>query len=257
MYDAPDELEFPPTSLKGQLGHALASAWSYGSLRPTYASHHESKWFIPLDELDRIIAEDSVKTEVESWDIFSDQDDIIRLVHDIIRVHSFYDKSGLNDSSEPSGQKRFTRQKLFAILILIGKPQIIIELVNAGIYDAHLPFRYTDGRMKIQRSTNKDLTTIYSFEKWNNRDFDLFQMYQWYMLAPRFNFRSKDVPIVHRYLLDKMTPLPFVNDEHRPSMYREDGAVRGVTNGVVRRVRIHPAHYRSLGNVVSRIYFKN
>lgn len=244
IQDLPQELDVPSPSLEEQLRNAfIKSAWrSYGS---DETDQHEKKKFLPLNELDKIITEESVKGELQSWNMFNDETVIIEHVRNIVRVRTFHDRS-MGDLEAAKATKT-ARKKLFAILILTGKERTIIDLIKEKIYDLHLPFALDDTE-KLQHRIKDGSKTIEAFEKWGSKDHDLFSMYQWYMMAPWLLFSSKDRPQqISKYILDGKAPLPFIKDAE---VADNEPAARGGF-GAVRRVKIHPAHYPSLDSMVS------
>lgn len=229
----PGDLEVTPQNLEKELREALVkSAWgaSEKNMLPV-------KKFLPLNKLDDIITKSSVKAELESWGSL-DEEEIALMVHAIWSLYTIRDKgpSSLADNR----MSKTTRRRLFAILILAGKPQAILELIKGKIFDIHLPFTQNSETQTLrwqERADNKP-QDIAAFADWAERDHDLFNMYQWNLLAPYFSLSSKESPKVHTYRLEGMRPLPFITDPLIAS--NNDPATGGFAE--VRRVKIHEAH---------------
>lgn len=233
----PGELQLGNT---GKLEAELRNALIMSTWRPHGATDMQTlpkkKLFLPLDKLDKIITKQSVKAEILSWGP-RDVEDVERIAHDIWGQHTVRDR----DSPIEDGKfSKTTRRKLFAILILTGSAQTILGLIEEKIFDIHLPFTVDPDNqtMKIQWKADGELQEISAFSDWMLRYHDIFDVYQWYMLAPYFVLSSKEAPKVHTYKLQGMRPLPFITDS---TFEGHDDPISGGF-GEVRRVRIHEAH---------------
>ena len=239
------DLEVNPQNLEKELREALVkSAWRLSTA--SQANMVPVKKFLPLDRLDKIITKCSVKAELESWPSL-DEENVALMTHAIWGLHSVCDKGAT--SLADNRMSKTTRRRLFAILMLAGKPQAILELIKDEIFDIHLPFTQDPETQasKIQRKPGDKPQDIAAFADWAERDHDLFHMYQWNLLAPYFALSSKESPKVHTYKLEGMRPLPFITD---PFIARDtDPATGGFAE--VRRVKIHEAHLDKGGHGVS------
>lgn len=239
-----DDLQINTKSLERELREGLLiSVWSPHSSSEAHTI--PKKKFLPLDKLDKIVTKSSVRAEIQSWDLGSEED-LARMIHDIWGKHSVYDRASRIEDGKLS---ETSRRKLFAILILTGKARTILGLIEAGISDHHLPFIVDSDTqtMKIQRNADNKPQDIAAFADWESRDHDLFNIYQWHMLAPYFVLSSKENPKVHTYKLQGMRPLPFISDK---SLACNHDPVNGGF-GEVRRVRIHEAHLAPGSQMVS------
>lgn len=234
----PGDLQINSKSLEKELREALLiSAWhphshSEGQMIP--------KKFLPLDKLDQIITKSSVRAEIKSWGPRSEED-LAQKVHEIWGQHTVYDRA--------RKLLKTSRRKLFAILTLTGKAQTILGLIDAGIYDNHLPFTMDSDTetMKIQWKAEDEPQDIAVFAEWELRDHSLFYVYQWHMLAPYFVLSSKQSPKVHTYKLLAMMPLPFIPND---SVACNHDPVNG-DSSEVRQVQIHQAHLDPGSHMVS------
>jgi hypothetical protein len=219
----------PRPSLEKQLRDAIiSSAWL----------PNQKKKFLPLDKLDDIINLQSVEGVVRSWGI-ENKADVDYYTKAILNRHSMKERDGSADD----GKFCLTsRRRLFAILIMVGKAESICDFVSECIFDRHLPFT-VDPEHKIMKMTCKkglELDDVCAFSSWSDRDVDLFDLYQWQLLAPYFALSSKDKPKIHTYTLEGMRPLPFVVD---PTLKEDEDSGLAVGGfGEVRRVMIHKGH---------------
>lgn len=158
--------------------------------------------------------------------------DIQNLTNQIYKPRAYTNPVSQEDS--------FTsRRKLFAILVMIRKPQRIIPLIQKGIGDEHLPFQ-TESVTRDPRSSEAfGLNHLLEVDgngedSWTDLEVDLVSQYQWYLLAPVFKMSG---PKLAHYSLSKGWPLPFIQD-----ITGLNDAVQGGF-GDVRKVKIHPAHH--------------
>lgn len=198
----------------------------------------QKKKFLPLDKLDDIIKLQSVEGVVRSWGI-ENKADVDYFTKAIVNRHTLLERDGSADD----GKFCLTsRRRLFAILIMVGKAESIRDFVSEFIFDRHLPFTVDQEHktMKVRCNRGRELANVLAFSSWSDRDLDLFDLYQWQLLAPYFALSSKDEPKIHTYTLEGMKPLPFVMD---PTLKEDEDkglAVGGF--GEVRRVMIHKGH---------------
>ncbi|KAK3291275.1 uncharacterized protein B0H64DRAFT_450915 [Chaetomium fimeti] len=148
------------------------------------------------------------------------------------------------------------RRKLFAILTLIDKGDLIIKLVQEGIDDGHLPFDVDPviGSLSCQVRGDEGAHKTYEIKDfalspggdswWKPRDSDLFFNYQWQLLAPHFDMLcpyDDKCPTTRRPTNYRFRPeeiLPFIkpiSEEWEP--VEQPGGF-----SVMKKVHIHPAH---------------
>ncbi|KAF2815138.1 uncharacterized protein BDZ99DRAFT_567033 [Mytilinidion resinicola] len=193
-------------------------------------AHKESKGFLPLDKLNQLVVEDSV---VESLKKCMPELSVAR----VGRLAKNICPGSVRHSSRPS----FCR--IFAILVMIERPQEIPIFVNNNITDHELPLvkarNENTGRSELRRKTqpNKSLECL---NKWSSLLVDLFEGYQWTLLS-RFFSRGNN-GAVRFYPLDDQTILPFIEDSSRDATLEDDEDFQG-GHGSVSRVKIHPSHF--------------
>jgi hypothetical protein len=128
--------------------------------------------------------------------------------------------------------------KLFAILVCLTKGHLMLEFLEEGINDTHLPFERTDKRGNSINfklcSKNHPKHPIKCMENWDQGDIINFYRDQWCVLAPVFD-RGEDV--LHQDLDDNCI-LPFLEDNERSDKARKGGF------GFVWEIVIHPAHQK-------------
>lgn len=127
--------------------------------------------------------------------------------------------------------------RIFAILILMRKPESIVSFYIQEIGDTDLPFHRdeVDGaeiRLHLRSDRKETGIHIEAFATWSPLDIISFDNYQWYMVSPFF--RGRDERTTPFYSLHKRTILPFIE-------YDAEG--RKGSFATVRRARIHPAHH--------------
>lgn len=213
-----------PDSLATMLRDALVkSQWPYPGERES-----QDVLFVPLDALDSIITKDSVRAEIESWNLFNELE-LERTVEDILKPHA------LKDSTSTTAV--LSRRKLFAILIMIDTPQAILELIDNDIHDQDLPF-LLDEKDAHSLERQGDARKLSIFSSWNSKDRDQFSFVQWYFLAPSFKVNENPREITN-YLLSKNTPLPFITCQGLHG-HTYIGAEAG---RYIHKLAIHTAHY--------------
>lgn len=165
--------------------------------------------FIPADALNRVITQQAVHEELDrSTDLSAS--DISLISHTI---------------SESA-------RKIFAILVCIGKVDLISSFLRESIIDADLPFNIPKGS-----SQQKEwVSPIEAFEGWSSRELDDFRRVQWYFLAPVFTGARPQ-----HYELDDNCVMPFIKDTEHEA---QSGGFSDVWEVV-----IHPAHQKLFDSV--------
>ncbi|KAI0964733.1 kinase-like domain-containing protein [Xylaria arbuscula] len=198
---------------------------------------YNTRMYIPEDKQSEIITEYNVSATLKHATVTSHGEGLQSLVDQVI-------PPDLAPGSAQAIESR-SRQKLFAILIMLGVPEKIHTFIRDNIWDSHLPLHrnLVEKRWECYDNVNGDKVLKIARFMDHIRDphshledllEDLFEKYQWYMIAPVFDLSG---PELMHYSLLKNTPLPFIED--RPG---GEHPVRGGF-GEVRRVRIHPAHH--------------
>lgn len=211
----------PVSKLETSLHRALLEGTSNYQLR-----------YIPADKQDELITMEAV-SEVMNATGTCLNDDIVRYI--VGQDDQYLTPSNLS-MQKSSGT---CRRKLFAILVMLGVPAKIHSFINEGIWDRHLPFQRRPTTNEWEYRDDNSVAgsrrvRCFQDDTWDQRSVVLFDIYQWYLLSPVFDF---DHPRLMHYCLHRKTPLPFIEvcSENRRSI---NGGF-----GEVRRVRIHPAHH--------------
>jgi len=129
-------------------------------------------------------------------------------------------------------------KKTFAVLVLVGEPQVMLDLVDEGLVDDDLPLS-RQGRMDMGDFNNLRSTcstkTFRSFAAWGGDHLvDSSLDTQWLVLAPVFDASGQD------YVLDPNCPLSV--DTMAP------GARIGLFSQVY-HAQVHPAHQQGFKEV--------
>ncbi|KAI0438306.1 kinase-like domain-containing protein [Xylaria telfairii] len=182
--------------------------------------------FLPLGELERICQESVVRRELKR----AFRNSSTKLVES-------YTKYVCDDSRNPK-QRENTSVKLFAILVLMGKLDMIGDLIEAGIKDRHLPLRKSKTKypsdfmlVKNEITVNGVLEQITCCENWGSNDKNEFYSRQWGLLSPYFD-KAEDGSVV-LYDLDEQVIMPWTTIGEQ--------AVGGFSD--VMHVTIHKDHH--------------
>jgi hypothetical protein len=204
--------------------------------------------FLPIDELEDMIDLENIITELELSEC--PEVDLVTIAQQV-----------WNPRADKSGQGQTSRQRIFAILCLLQKASQIVSFIDEDIFDHDLPFIFQkagptgDVYREIQQDSATVLNPIRAFtsDVWIASVRDMFDKYQWQMLAPCFKFSYGAAEKVLHFNLKDQTIMPFIEDqvmpfiegeaedktqqEFSPTFIREGGF------SFVRRVKIHPAHF--------------
>ena len=162
--------------------------------------------FLPLDVIDKEITEENVKAEMKRK------------------------KFNLLNSQVPKNVVQ-NAKKVFTILVIIGEPNAIKDLLSEEITDDHLPLSRRGGSIGDDVLVSSDGKEFPAFAAWDNdiRVADFLEK-QWIVQAPVLDSSGGEVS------LDRQCALPFLTVEE-------------VGNGefsTVYRSDIHPAHQKGL-----------
>lgn len=116
--------------------------------------------------------------------------------------------------------------KVFAILVLIGEPDAIRDLLEEGLTDKYLPLHPDDAGVTLIADGGKRFS---SFAKLGEQRISDFVEKQWIVLAPILDDSGKHTE------LDYRCALPFVYSD--PVGYTKSSAIH--------KSKLHPAHYYS------------
>ncbi|KAL8381908.1 hypothetical protein RB595_005927 [Gaeumannomyces hyphopodioides] len=144
-----------------------------------------------------------------------------------------------------------TRRRLFLLVLLARRPEKILGLIKEGVTDNDLPFVWAPGshapRRRGSQESARCRVKCLCAEK--NIVRSIFTNWQWKTLSPFLWLSTREEPKVPHYLLDRTTPLPFIealSTDHPPGSYRAMGGF-----SVVHRVAIEPSHFNH-GSFASR-----
>jgi hypothetical protein len=173
-------------------------------------------FFIPNNELERMITQENIKTELQRILVYENPRDCEKTASSI--VHQ--------------------ARKIFATLVLLGRPAFIQPLLDEGLTDEHLPLSRIETTDNVHGSLrfNYSLRTcsgrpVKALRIWESHAIEEFLRVQWMFLAPVFDFGEE----IKHYDLPDNCVLPFIEDEERTNA--KSGGYSEVWG-----VRIHPAH---------------
>ncbi|KAH7127203.1 kinase-like domain-containing protein [Dendryphion nanum] len=160
--------------------------------------------FLPVDFIEQEITEEAIKNELRR-------------------------KWSLSNRALPGRIISEDARKVFTILVHIGEPAAIKDLLAEGLNDGHLPLRVSPtGRNDNTLVSHDERKTFTSFSRWKTEQrVTDFVDKQWLVLAPVFDSTGRHLK------LESSCPLPFKAMEE----------VKGDYSSVVRKSEFHPAHY--------------
>jgi hypothetical protein len=173
-------------------------------------------YFVPVDELERLITASVIKREIQ----------------DMYPTMRAADAQTYADKIEESAKK------LFAILALKQNGAAIRLLFDCKISDQDLPFQKEIVRGQWSLWRGKPAQRIEAFDQWENEKVEEFARAQWWMIAPVFDKRSLDcIDLADEDIL------PFIPIEEHEK--KDDGVPHMKVGGYseVTAYRIHPAHH--------------
>lgn len=195
-------------------------------IRRLRVSYVEKKHiFLPIDELERCMTADNIRRELN-------------------RAGGCYQ---IEDTTKALCQRgKESIQRIFAILCMLDMSTYIGVFLREGIFDTDLPFLFEDDvvfRTVPEGSTKRaEPIAIFKDAVWTARLREFFDEYQRQLTAPIFKFSWLAHEKVLHFPLNSQLVLPFV--------HIADTEFEGGTS-VVRKVKIHPAHYNVPKGVVS------
>ena len=160
------------------------------------------KYYIPHDVLYSVITLDRIRAVLPCLTEGLSPEKLVDLAQDIY---------GRGEDDKILAQEF---RKIFAILILIDKPDSILDFVKAGITDTRLPLKKVgEGRMfrlALAEAGAEDKPIRLFNRGWKQGDIERFEEKQWETLAPFFSRGGlKEKSWVQRYVLTRDHPLPF------------------------------------------------
>ncbi|KAF2265255.1 kinase-like protein [Lojkania enalia] len=180
-------------------------------------------YFIPMNGLDRILTRNSVHDELNRLNI-GPRDERLEIADRVWKI--------------PSNVNKTTRRKIFAILVLLEKVDMIVHFIAEHIHDSDLPFTFCKDGKGLCYGSNRPISL---FRTWKAHEKDNFETYQWWMLSPYFQFSHDKQLEVRRMVVQERVVLPFVAEksESEQPPWNYGGF------SIVRKVKFHVAHYNS------------
>ncbi|KAF5592110.1 ankyrin repeat [Fusarium pseudocircinatum] len=178
-----------------------------------------SSRYLPMDQLKRIINYESILNELRILDLFEESElprRAMEIQGDInLKQHT---KLALGPTeSTGTSTPCPTRKKTFAIFALMGKVPAIADVCDEGLSDDDLPFDLDPNGLRLVRRNGTSSQPVQAFINWKEHESDMFDSYQWYMLAPYFALPDDDDPSVTHCATSYMNPLPFNTTENVPN----------------------------------------
>lgn len=131
-------------------------------------------------------------------------------------------------------------RRIFTILVLLKRTEEILNFLDAGIHDSHLPLVMVkrDGETALHDLRRRDDVNDpidFITSGWDEMEIDSFYTWQWKMLSPCFAQRKAHKKVWH-YKLQKRVQLPYIGPKATLERY-----VGGFSQ--VSRVYIHEDHH--------------
>ncbi|KAI1132461.1 kinase-like domain-containing protein [Nemania abortiva] len=189
----------------------------------------EEKAFIPGDDLDSILDLNAVVAELEEAGKVPSEK-LNYYANQICEVH--------NGKSPQDGQTTSTtRRRIFATLVLIDQTPAILKVIEEGLYDWDLPLSFDASdriHPRLLRKGNGGEPDPVAFSQdWIFVHVQNFFDYQWRLLSPYIEMRTRECAEINHYLLDHNIILPFT---HLSGSKKTS------------KIKIHPAHRNSLSS---------
>lgn len=147
------------------------------------------------------------------------------------------------------GNPDFKASRVFAVLLLIEHPQLIVDFMEERISDRDLPLRLRDKEKShftlycLDKKVGESLIPIKRFDEWESVQRYAFYNHQWWVKLPFFEkSTSKSLDAHPAIQLHNSSILPWI--EYKPIYDRNSDVVR---------VKIHNAHHRFEPEVRNRI----
>lgn len=191
-------------------------------------AYDSSQSFLPNDAIEDIITPENVEAYIFASD------------HDVLRDHHF------DVVNFVCGNPKSQACRIFAVLLLIDYPQLIMDFMEENISDLNLPLCLRDSENShfaeycLDKKVGNSLIAIERFNEWRSEQRYAFYKHQWWVNSPVFGRNTSklldDQTVIH---LHNSTILPWI--EYEPIHARDTDVVR---------VRIHHAHH-TFGSEVS------
>jgi hypothetical protein len=124
-----------------------------------------------------------------------------------------------------------SRRRIFAILVIVGKVDKVVEFIQLGIEDGVLPLTFTGSGMTGEKLLSDTAGFPYEPQAiWGSKSASKFLMYQRIVHVPFFRLSG---PKVYFYELQPSSILPFQEYSH----------VSSGGHGTIRKAVIHNTHF--------------
>lgn len=204
----------------------------------TKCAYDPGKYFLPATSLDQVVQRETVQhilkglrsdshgecSRSEGMQVHNNA-----LPADSVASLMQYVFGARSAEHQPS---RKPARKILAILALMDKVTSLIDFMNAGIYDEHLPLMRDNeegATFDLVRMIDGKKTSPTCFKGWPQKDIRDFDNYQWYMVPPSFMMRDEQAAF---YEIEDRAIFPWL-------MYSPP--ISAPAGSVVRKVQIHPA----------------
>lgn len=255
----------PEPSEITDLGHQRYNELKNENLVPYYPTDHDEfednladrifhasrrnardrKDFLPKSQLDRLIHTSSVRLELRRK--------LSHLKEDTISAYANRICHGTAETFDKSTTENLVNsyQKVFAVLVLVGRVDCIELFLRENVCDADLPlqeyFEDPDAdsctfELRRKKQPWKQLTC---FRSWSQLTLRNFEQYQWAMVPPFFS-KGKRKNVQH-YVLEQPTVLPFTFTKNTNGNSRTRERRGGYS--LVYQADIHPDHHNFNGPV--------
>ncbi|KAL8404454.1 hypothetical protein RB594_009344 [Gaeumannomyces avenae] len=150
------------------------------------------------------------------------------------------------DEKKKGHNRKSTRRKLFATLIMMAKVTAIGRFIDQGIFDAHLPLHKSpDGDfLSLLARPNERIDCC---KDWSVNETELFDVLQWRFLSPFFadleHVEGEKTKVMHYVLQPKIVPpLEFIHTKVLDPDAESETEWNGGFSAVF-RVRFEPSHH--------------
>lgn len=212
----------------------------FSALIPT---HQEKRGFFAKGRLSKILTEERVRDELTRHLGGSLKATAIEK-HAKTICEGAESRNHSSSRGEQSSTKSFI--KILAILIIIGKTQSIVKLLEENVNDSDLPFiktaRPNDEKLFDLRVRRRQNLVLRCFKSWNQLNIHNFEEWQWATLPVDFVRPTEDGEVQH-LKLEEQQILPFIRGswDSKPQSPRKPELEGGFAS--VFQVAIHPDHH--------------
>jgi hypothetical protein len=222
-----NELQQPPERLDHRLRVAMVKSEGKGS---------GEGFFVPSNDITLIVDTQSVFSELKELDL-DDNQDLMGVAHQVCSEH---------DSKDASDGKttKTTRQRIFAILVLMEETKSIFDVIREGLYDWNLPLSLvtkTPGHHYLARRIHDGSLVPVNFSRnWPHYKHGVFANSQWQLWSPCFELRTYTGDKINHYWLEPQSILPIIE---------MDGKEVHGGFSTISKIRLHAAHWNMLSRV--------